>query len=286
MNLLDLALLKKFGASGGNTGGTSAPSDWNASEGEKGYIKNRTHYDEVAVGAILDGTYIMFGDDGQATVSCDRSIFEGEKYTVSWDGVDYVCPAVKVEEEGAEGYLIGNLGALSGEEGTGEPFLIAYVDTSGQLTVFTFESRSGVTINITGLTTVVKELPKRFISSHLKTVEENTKADIRNELMGGQYLTKVDILENNVQYTENFEIGDAYSLVGKTCTIILKIKGVQYTIHPTFYYIRFYRNDGQTSNSVLAAVTLFGSETEDKNFNVKYDLKIQATDNDLRFELM
>lgn len=30
-------------------GGVSAPSDWNASEGEAGYVRNRTHYEEVEV---------------------------------------------------------------------------------------------------------------------------------------------------------------------------------------------------------------------------------------------
>ena len=44
-----MAMLKAL--SGGNSGGSGAPSDWNASEGEPGHVLNRTHYEE---GSLTD----------------------------------------------------------------------------------------------------------------------------------------------------------------------------------------------------------------------------------------
>ena len=43
MNIFDFAMARKLNGGGGGS------ADWNANEGEDGYIKNRTHYEEVEV---------------------------------------------------------------------------------------------------------------------------------------------------------------------------------------------------------------------------------------------
>jgi hypothetical protein len=85
-----LYAMAKKGGSGGGGGGSA---DWNAKEGEAGYVKNRTHWEEEGIVALVDNQTYEFEDWGgvygyQAEYS--GQLFEfGKVYTVMWDGVSY-----------------------------------------------------------------------------------------------------------------------------------------------------------------------------------------------------
>ena len=105
MNFEDVVLLKKLGGSGG---GSSAPADWNAKEGEAGYVKNRTHWEEEGLVTLVDNQTYEFDtsnyNDGGNTAWCDVE-FTGEfipelgnAVTVVWDGVTYDNLVVQGDE--------------------------------------------------------------------------------------------------------------------------------------------------------------------------------------------
>jgi hypothetical protein len=97
-NTLALLLAKK----GGGTGGSA---DWNASEGEAGHVKNRTHWVEEVI--LFDGevtTSEMYGMFGNNTaISIPLSV--GEHYTVVFNGVTYECEARALADFGGMSYI-------------------------------------------------------------------------------------------------------------------------------------------------------------------------------------
>lgn len=80
---------------------TLPQADWNAAEGEPGYVKNRTHWVDSAVfvagenETFTTATDLLFNGQIPSTVihASDLSLSEGTEYTVTWDGVDYTCVA-------------------------------------------------------------------------------------------------------------------------------------------------------------------------------------------------
>ncbi len=81
--------LKKFG--GGNSSGDGA--DWNASEGEAGYVKNRTHYEETAV--VNEPLNITWDGDTEGLTVVDYVDEDGEYFF----GYYKVSDAVLTDEQ-------------------------------------------------------------------------------------------------------------------------------------------------------------------------------------------
>lgn len=65
--------------------------DWNASEGEPGYIANRTHYTEGSLEVLFDGPCRQLQSNAAVPLLPAFSIQVGKTYTVTFDGVVYVC---------------------------------------------------------------------------------------------------------------------------------------------------------------------------------------------------
>lgn len=106
-------------------GEKAATSNWNASEGEPGYIENRTHYAEL--GEILLETNIVVSEDfGQGEVTTSISLEVGKTYIVTLNNTQYTCTAWQVSN--APVVVLGN-GLMVGEEayGSNEPFAIGIV---------------------------------------------------------------------------------------------------------------------------------------------------------------
>lgn len=100
--------------------------DWNASEGEPGYIANRTHWVEKSQGEILPETTPTYDEDNAQfilTTPLTNTPSVGGLYTVIWNGQNYECLSQEVEGMPA----IGNIGALTGTGDSGEPFIITFV---------------------------------------------------------------------------------------------------------------------------------------------------------------
>jgi hypothetical protein len=71
--------------------------------------------------SIFWGSWFGLNENGVfETYVAPQGLIAGETYDITWGSVTYRC--VPVELEGK--YCYGNIGALMGEEGTGEPFII------------------------------------------------------------------------------------------------------------------------------------------------------------------
>lgn len=78
---------------------STAQPDWNAKEGEQGYIKNRTHWEEISYQTVFD----CEGHDQGAL--CEFYFTEpikatpGNMYTVTWNGDTYTLPCYEIGRE-------------------------------------------------------------------------------------------------------------------------------------------------------------------------------------------
>lgn len=75
---------------GASSGGSSAPSDWLASEGEAGYVKNRTHYEEVTE---VMGDTLTWDGNTEGLEMCNEGFYLISPTIVALDdlvnGIDY-----------------------------------------------------------------------------------------------------------------------------------------------------------------------------------------------------
>lgn len=156
MSLHDALLAKAFG--GGNGGGgadidvtaevgqtiivkevdaSGKPTKWKAAD-----YQPRTHWSEETV--ILPETTVEcadmdLDDDGVGDgifggVLPDMSLTPNAQYNVYYNGTKYSCPAILMQyDEEARAFALGNVGAITGEGNTGEPFIlqIVYYPTEG-----------------------------------------------------------------------------------------------------------------------------------------------------------
>lgn len=104
-------------------------SDWNANEGEVGYIKNRTHY-EAAYIEYLPETEIELVELGgglyvtQTTIPVGKTkeIKADQTYTITYDGVNYNYKFLEFEG----GVFAGNVDLLMNQS-NGEPIAIGFL---------------------------------------------------------------------------------------------------------------------------------------------------------------
>ena len=188
MNISELMKYRGFlGGSGGSGGGSSAPSDWNANEGEPGHILNRPFYSEKVVGEVVNKAFKesdFDGDVGGYLYHNDCWLYTGEEYNVFWGSTKHSCTCVEMQGEDEVVQLLGNVGALTGGESTGEPFIaliIPHVEEPDKV-VYTAMfvpldgETDGIHVEITGLTRVVHEVPQSYLKRtiiELKNYTEN-----------------------------------------------------------------------------------------------------------------
>ena len=158
-----MAMLKAL--SGGNSGGSGAPSDWNASEGEPGHVLNRTHYEEVGLVEVLPETRVVFENSNAqqlGMIPFDGAFVEGETYTVKWGGEEYSSKAGIYMGI----VVLGNQGIMDDISYTDEPFLM--MAAQGMLCIYAIDGSTEQTISIVTGQTVVKTLDPKFLPSSLQ----------------------------------------------------------------------------------------------------------------------
>lgn len=144
-----------------NAGGGA---DWNAKEGEAGYVQNRTHWEEQLEDIVIlpEATFTPEEMDGVLVAPLPNTftLKEGVTYKVNWNGETYQCKAV-----GAMGSIfIGNLDAIgSPVEGAGEPFGIGYSQEYGERMVFVNDGSTEVVLSVSEISNVVHKLDKKFL---------------------------------------------------------------------------------------------------------------------------
>lgn len=127
--------------------------DWNAFKGENGYIANRTHYINLTDKEILAETTFTGLAEGLVPVGASllEEIEVGMEYTVTWNGVDYVCVGKVSQNEFFEGFfdvILGNPGSFDAQNQTEEPFMFGVLSAGGSSMVhakFAISSYDGST---------------------------------------------------------------------------------------------------------------------------------------------
>lgn len=146
-------------------------SDWNQNDSTAAdYVKNRPFYtgDPVKT-VIIPETTVAFSEMSGVMAAVWPESFDlvdGQIYTISWDGTDYVCTGILFNNVP----VLGNLALLGVGENTGEPFLFM---NQGQWRVASTESATEHTINISGSVSEVVKIPEKYVNQHTHILEKD-----------------------------------------------------------------------------------------------------------------
>lgn len=107
----------------GYSGNTQA--DWNAAEGEPGYILNKPFGAEM--GMVLPECNLTY-DESEGVMLLPEPfaspLADGGAYIVNWNGAKWNTTAKSLVEDGVTLIALGNLSAMGQGDDTGEPFII------------------------------------------------------------------------------------------------------------------------------------------------------------------
>lgn len=189
-------------------------ADWNAKEGEVGYIENRTHYEEIGEIIILPETnYTLIEDGGIPTTELPNTftLIAGNTYIVNWNGVKYTCECI--EDRGI--LAIGDVKALESIIGAGEPFGILYNPSANLGALISNDGSTEVVLSVSEISTVVHKLNKKYLPDDIGggtpiefTVSEDGETVTCNlscEELGK--LSAVDLRNRSILYTNDSDGG-------------------------------------------------------------------------------
>lgn len=131
-----------------------AKNDWNAAEGEVGYIENRTHYKywkEVQPEIVVE-----LDDEGLAEVVYSFMPVLGKQYKVIWNGTAYQTTCANVE---------GGL-TLGDETLETMPFKIMMMEDAGEVFGIVISSAISTSVTLTILEGTVETLPEEYLPIH------------------------------------------------------------------------------------------------------------------------
>ena len=135
------------------------------------YLPDGVPYVEtVATDILPEAVYEINPDSGSAEFMADLSLVDGQTYTVKYNGVEYSCVCSYVVMNIAA-YVLGNLGALMGEEGTGEPFVFIYIPDAGFAGGFPLDGSASFTLSISGESKVVNKLSAELLPDGVPGIE-------------------------------------------------------------------------------------------------------------------
>lgn len=135
---------------------------------------------ETAIVDILPETAISVGETMEGVIEPRFYVVEGKKYTVNYNGIDYVCNARTVD-----GILaLGNVEFLVDAGDTGEPFVISpFNDEEASEygaggVIYSIDGSTSVTLSINGEVEVIHAIPTKYIGNTMRvTVSHDKTAD-------------------------------------------------------------------------------------------------------------
>lgn len=164
------------------------------------------HQFGTEMGEILPETAVEFDPEvGQGVLANSIAVEVGKTYTVNWNGTKYVCTAVSFGVDGPAAATLGNVGAVSGGENTGEPFVIMAIPdelaaaAGAGVAIITLDGSTSATVSIVG--EIVNQIDPKYIpfggiffvnlTVDLDTFEvtgaDKTFAEIKSAINGGAY---------------------------------------------------------------------------------------------------
>lgn len=120
---------------------------------------------------VLEETSPMYDEESGEFVFTDEiHLTPGMECTVTYNGTDYTCIAGEVDIEGITACVLGNIGAITEGEDTGEPFMIAVLPSEmwpdmGGITgmMYALDGSTNVVISITGIVETITPVPEKYL---------------------------------------------------------------------------------------------------------------------------
>ena len=178
---------KRAGGNGGSQSGVQP--DWNQNDDtQPDYVKNRPFYTgDLVKTEIIPKTTVTFSEmSGLMAATWPESfdLVDGQTYTISWDGTDYVCKGILFN--GALPAL-GNLGISQLGDDTGEPFIFM---NQSQWIVASTESATEHIISISVFAQEVVKIDEKYLPEATNISSGVAKIQVRNLDTTKSYSTK------------------------------------------------------------------------------------------------
>ena len=139
------------------------------------YLPDGYPYSKISEGYILPETSYAVDDSAEMTfiMGAPLALVIGQEYTVNWNGTEYTCTAIDSSAVGeVGGYVLGNIGTMTGGEDTGEPFVLIIPGADIEVTqsgvaaaVIPLDGTSEGTVAIFGMTEVVTPIAKKYLTN-------------------------------------------------------------------------------------------------------------------------
>ncbi len=177
MNILEVAMAAKMAGGG--------VSSWNDIPDKPEGLP----YVEKVYGEILPETTIEIDpNEGGGMLEGIVPSVIGNRYTVTWNGVDYECVCVDTGVPAYAHGLLGN-GVMMGGEDTGEPFAIASVPESGVTIFACFDGSTSAVLSVNGEIDIVHPIDSRCLPGGDAGSFDLTALGLGEVVAGGEEMT-------------------------------------------------------------------------------------------------
>ena len=217
-------------------------ANWNASNGEAGYVQNRTHWIEFTSEVVLpkkeyynmafeEYGWILSGNVEGDEALDEMQLVEGETYVVTYKGTVYECVCKLYDVDGEQRPYLGNKYLLNGGEDTREPFAVE----TGCITIAETVSEY-VSIGIEHMKESVRKLPEKFLPETAvlkKDIAQLSKVEwlpVREEHTESEVLFDIafSITSASTNYNLNTNHGIASLPIEAGMSVKVLFNGVEY----------------------------------------------------------
>lgn len=129
-------------------------------------------------------------DAGNAELSATVPLVEGQTYTVKYNGVDYEC-VCSTMTDGVTYYILGNIGAMMGGDGTGEPFIFMSIPDMGACGIFALDGSASVTLSISGGYEDIDKMEGKFLPKGTPYIEPFDDVILEETVLAGALVTEM-----------------------------------------------------------------------------------------------
>jgi hypothetical protein len=183
-------------------------ADWKANEGEDGYIKNRTHWEQEVDGVIVlpEQTYTLENQDGifGTMLSSPFSLEAGKTYKVVWNGEIYVNKSLEFD-----GFVFVGDGSATGipVESSGEPFVIGYDAVGDYGMMVSIDGSAEVTMSLREVGATIHKLDVKYLPDgypDLKVIEGLN--DVSVELSEQYCRANIDVPTGQLKFGNKYRV--------------------------------------------------------------------------------
>ncbi len=242
---------KTLSVSGG--GGGSVPKPLTFDYMPEGYptksVQTTTLMEEQQVAFALNEENGLY----MAQITNAFEIVEGQTYTVSWDGTEYICVPSLI----SIGLAIGNLSIMGAGDDTGEPFVYGYDARHAVGVFFTLDTSASHTISVKTTTETVTPIAEEYLPENIAT-----KADVENAQTTAENAqttaenaqttaNNAQTTANNAQTTANAALPKTGGAVSGNLTVDAKNDSYRTVISAGKMALQYVNREGTAENMVV-----------------------------------